>query len=69
MQSLTQFSYNEQTLEHIRSNVNDFDVVAQPIDDLRVAAVALVVVEREDSAAILLTRRAGSLRAHSGQWQ
>ena len=50
MQSLTQFSYDEQTLECIRSNVNDFDVVAQPIDDLRAAAVALVVVERDDSA-------------------
>lgn len=68
MQSLTQFSYDEQTLEYIRSNVNDFDAVAQPLDNLRAAAVALVVVERDDSAAILLTRRAGSLRAHSGQW-
>ena len=37
MQSLTQFSYDEQTLECIR-NVKDFGVVAQPIDDLRAAA-------------------------------
>ena len=37
--------------------------------DLRHAAVAITVVEQPDGdAAFLLTRRAATLRAHSGQW-
>ena len=61
-----EFSYDEQTL-NIRSNVNDFDVVAQPIDDLAQQQWHWCWLSAR-TAAILLTRRAGSLRAHSGQW-
>jgi len=40
-----------------------------PLAELRPAAVALTVVDTGDgTAALVLTRRAPSLRAHSGQW-
>jgi 8-oxo-dGTP pyrophosphatase MutT (NUDIX family) len=42
----------------------------QPASGLKRAAVAIVLVEADDAAgaALLLTRRAASLRAHGGQW-
>jgi 8-oxo-dGTP pyrophosphatase MutT (NUDIX family) len=40
-----------------------------PLDELRPAAVCLTVVDTGDgTAALVLTRRASTLRAHSGQW-
>jgi 8-oxo-dGTP pyrophosphatase MutT (NUDIX family) len=41
-----------------------------PASGLKRAAVAVVLVEADDAAgtALLLTRRAASLRAHGGQW-
>jgi 8-oxo-dGTP pyrophosphatase MutT (NUDIX family) len=42
----------------------------EPSSGLKRAAVAIVLVEADDAAgtALLLTRRAASLRAHGGQW-
>ncbi|NND66147.1 MAG: CoA pyrophosphatase [Halioglobus sp.] len=68
MQPLTNHRYNNTTLQQIRDNIGEFSTASQPLGDLRAAAVALVVVERNGEPALLLTRRAGSLRAHSGQW-
>jgi 8-oxo-dGTP pyrophosphatase MutT (NUDIX family) len=45
--------------------------LSQPAPVLKHAAVAIVLVEADDAAggtALLLTRRAASLRAHGGQW-
>jgi 8-oxo-dGTP pyrophosphatase MutT (NUDIX family) len=44
---------------------------SEPASGLKRAAVAIVLVEADDAAggtAILLTRRAATLRAHGGQW-
>ena len=41
----------------------------RPLTELRPAAVALTLVDTGDgTAALVLTRRAAALRAHSGQW-
>jgi len=68
MQPLAHYRYDTQTLRHIRDNIAGLGTQRQPLGKLRAAAVALVVVELDDEPALLLTRRAGSLRAHSGQW-
>jgi 8-oxo-dGTP pyrophosphatase MutT (NUDIX family) len=47
----------------------DPDLIERPSGDLRPAAVTLTVVDTGDgTAALVLTRRASTLRAHSGQW-
>lgn len=68
MQSLDNFRYNLQTRRHARQNLKLFSVNSQPLGELRAAAVALTLVEHNGEGALVLTRRAGSLRAHSGQW-
>ena len=68
MNPLGNFDFNEAARRHIVSNIEAFEVQSRPLDALRPAAVALVVVESQGQLALLLTRRAGSLRAHSGQW-
>jgi 8-oxo-dGTP pyrophosphatase MutT (NUDIX family) len=42
-----------------------FSREAQPLERRKAAAVAIVVIE---SAGVVLTKRAGRLRAHPGQW-
>lgn len=51
-------------------DLGNFDRQEQPVrDDLRRAAVALVVVgDARGRAGVVLTERASGLRAHSGQW-
>ena len=68
MSPLGNLSFDETTRRHIANNIEAFEVRPQPLDALRPAAVALVVVESQGQLALLLTRRVGSLRAHSGQW-
>ncbi|MDG1034725.1 MAG: CoA pyrophosphatase [Luminiphilus sp.] len=68
MSPLGNLSFDETTRRHIANNIEAFEVRPQPLDALRPAAVALVVVESQGQLALLLTRRAGTLRAHSGQW-
>ena len=50
------------------TQLNSFTRAAQPLGDLRAAAVAVVITADNDEGSVLLTRRASSLRAHSGQW-
>ncbi len=74
---------NERLLQRIRGNLGDFDIHAHKREGVVRAAVAIVIVEatesscnyrmstREDrgrDAALILTRRASTLRNHSGQW-
>jgi 8-oxo-dGTP pyrophosphatase MutT (NUDIX family) len=71
------------TAELLRDRLRGFDVQSLPLDGRRAAAVVLVVCEAgfgadveglprhdtwHDGPALLLTRRAGHLRQHAGQW-
>ncbi len=53
---------------HLRRNLGAFDVCEQPLGELRAAAVTLPVFRAGQEPALIITRRAGELRAHSGQW-
>jgi 8-oxo-dGTP pyrophosphatase MutT (NUDIX family) len=69
MISTTQFeSYDHQTRLSISDNISSFSYESQPLEDLRAAAVAIVIAAHRGGPTILLTRRSGKLRAHSGQW-
>lgn len=65
---MTDYRYNQQTLKRLRQNLATLEVQPQPLEALRAAAVVIAVVEENGEAAVLLTQRARSLRAHSGQW-
>jgi 8-oxo-dGTP pyrophosphatase MutT (NUDIX family) len=52
----------------IAARVAEFPRVAAARPDLKQAAVAVCVTEREGSPSLLLTRRAARLRGHAGQW-
>ncbi|MBT4519183.1 MAG: CoA pyrophosphatase [Halieaceae bacterium] len=68
MKRLVDFKHNRQTREQLTSNARAFADRRQPVGDLRPAAVVITVYEDEGQAAVMLTRRAGHLRAHGGQW-
>lgn len=56
-------------LERARAHLGAFERVALPDDGRRRAAVAEVLVADEDGrACFLITRRAATLRNHTGQW-
>ena len=59
---------DDQTRLSIYENVSSFSYESQPLNDLRAAAVAIVIAAHQGGPTILLTRRSGKLRAHSGQW-
>ena len=63
-------SYHHNTVlrDRARAQLNCFTRITQPLGDLRAAAVAVVITADNDEGSVLLTRRASSLRAHSGQW-
>jgi 8-oxo-dGTP pyrophosphatase MutT (NUDIX family) len=52
----------------ITANLSRFRRVAAPADGLKVASVAVCIVLQEDVPALLITRRAPTLRNHAGQW-
>lgn len=68
MKDLNLDSFSLQTRKHMRRNLRAFDVQTQSLNDLRAAAVTLPVSEVDGEAALIITRRVGALRAHSGQW-
>ncbi len=54
--------------DRLRANLADFDRVGMELGPRRHAAVTLIVAPNEDGdACYVVTRRAASLRAHSGQ--
>jgi len=53
---------------YVSENITSFSHESQSLGDLRAAAVAIVIAAHHSSPTILLTRRSGTLRAHSGQW-
>ena len=66
--SVGSYHYDTVLRDYARAQLNRFTRTAQPLGDLRAAAVAVVITAENDEGSILLTRRASSLRAHSGQW-
>ena len=62
------YHYDTVLRDHARAQLSRFTRIAQPLGDLRAAAVAVVIAADNDEGSVLLTRRASSLRAHSGQW-
>jgi 8-oxo-dGTP pyrophosphatase MutT (NUDIX family) len=54
--------------ELIAANLGRFSRVAADRPDLRHASVAVCVVTTAEGDALLITRRASSLRSHAGQW-
>ena len=62
------YHYDTGLRDHARTQLNRFTRITQPLGDLRAAAVAVVIAADNDEGSVLLTRRASSLRAHSGQW-
>ena len=61
-------SCDHQTRLSVSENIASLSHESQPLEDLRAAAVAIVIAAHRGSPTILLTRRSGKLRAHSGQW-
>ena len=61
-------SCDHHTRRSVSANIASFSYESQPLEDLRAAAVAIVIAAHRGSPTILLTRRSGKLRAHSGQW-
>ncbi len=83
MESTQNLKCGEDLLRHIRSNMKEFDVKTHSEEGVRKAAVAVTVVDvandpgvygmsgntaGNQQAALILTRRASSLKNHSGQW-
>jgi 8-oxo-dGTP pyrophosphatase MutT (NUDIX family) len=68
MQALDCLQHREDTRQQISSNLQVFEPLRQTADDLRRAAVAVTITHHGDESALILTRRAGSLREHRGQW-
>jgi len=52
----------------ITANLGRFSRVEAPAGALKAAAVAVCVVTQQDVPALLITRRAPTLRNHAGQW-
>ena len=52
----------------VAARVAGFPRVAADLPELKQAAVAVCVTQREQTPALLLTRRAAQLRTHAGQW-
>ena len=65
---LGSYHYDTVLRDHARAQLSRFTRITQPLGDLRAAAVAVVIAADNDEGSVLLTRRASSLRAHSGQW-
>ena len=62
------YEHSAQTRQLLSSNLGVFDSQRQPAADLKHAAVVLAVTRHGGDAAIIVTRRTHSLRAHTGQW-
>ena len=62
------YQYDTVLRDRAQAQLNRFTRATQPLGDLRAAAVAVVITADNDEGSVLLTRRASSLRAHSGQW-
>jgi 8-oxo-dGTP pyrophosphatase MutT (NUDIX family) len=62
------YSYNQALKSALIENLENFNPRRLEDSSLTHAAVALTVISLEGQAALILTKRSGKLRAHSGQW-
>ena len=61
--------FDDELLERARANLGAFDRQTAPLEGRKAAAVALVLLpDAEGRGCFLLTKRAPTLRAHTGQW-
>ena len=61
--------FDEALLQRARANLAAFDRRTAPLEGRKAAAVALVLLpDDEGRGCFLLTKRAPTLRAHTGQW-
>lgn len=68
MQALQHNEHSVAMREQLQANLRAFQPRPQSNPDLKHAAVVLAVTRFEQEAAIIVTRRARTLRAHTGQW-
>lgn len=83
MKSTDHLICDERLLQHIRSNLEEFSIRTHEKDGVTQAAVAITIVdvsygaginglpdykETRKDAALILTRRASTLKDHAGQW-
>ncbi|MFT4825621.1 MAG: 8-oxo-dGTP pyrophosphatase MutT (NUDIX family) [Halioglobus sp.] len=68
MKALNNHNFTNATREQISSNICGFKDTRQDQGGLRRAAVTLTVFNHDGEAAVIITQRAESLRAHGGQW-
>lgn len=68
MQALQDYQHDSSLRERLRANLSAFECRAQARGDLKHAAVVLAVTGYRGEASIIVTRRAHTLRAHTGQW-
>ena len=62
------YPFDDALRARIQSHIHRFDDRRGPEDDLRHAAVSVIVIGHGDEAAFLITKRSPRLNAHSGQW-
>ncbi len=68
MPALPHYHYTPETRTRLAGNLAEFQDERQPIEALRRAAVAVAVFDHEGEAAVIVTKRSGRLKEHSGQW-
>lgn len=83
MKTTDHLACDERLLQHIRSNLTEFNIRAHETEGVTQAAVAITIVDasygagthglpvykhRRNDAAVILTRRASTLKDHAGQW-
>lgn len=68
MQALENFTHCATTRRQITRNVSRMTDIRQSEDALKQAAVNLVVARHGEEAAVIVTRRASTMREHGGQW-
>ncbi len=68
MLAVKSFGHDLELRKQLAANLSEFSAETQPLGDLKHAAVVLAVTRYRDEAAIIVTRRTHTLRAHTGQW-
>lgn len=68
MQALQSYAHSVDLRDRLQANLSAFEPRRQPDRGLKHAAVVLAVTRYALEAAIIVTRRANTLRAHTGQW-
>ena len=68
MQVPQHHQHNSALRERLRANLAAFQPRSHSNPQLKHAAVVLAVTRYGQEASVIITRRAGTLRAHTGQW-